>query len=153
MRIRSRTGALRDTRRTPWGRGLRHAIRKWILNILPAIMHAAGAAWRPSLRGIFVDLFLLIQALILGVVEGLTEFLPVSSTDHLILAGDLLDFNDARGKLFEVVIQSGAILAVCWEYRAKIVRTLAGLPRERAAQRFALNMSIDWMSCVQPTPT
>lgn len=89
-----------------------------------------------------MDLLLLLKALVLGVVEGLTEFLPVSSTGHLILAGDLLDFNDERGKLFEIVIQSGAIVAVCWEYRAKIVAVLTGLPREPAAQRFALNLLI-----------
>ena len=87
-----------------------------------------------------MDLLLLLKALILGIVEGVTEFLPVSSTGHLILAGDLLDFNDDRGKLFEIVIQSGAILAVCWEFRAKIVQVLLGLPSDRAAQRFALNV-------------
>ena len=87
-----------------------------------------------------MDLLLLLKALILGVVEGVTEFLPVSSTGHLILAGDLLDFNDERGKLFEIVIQSGAILAVCWEYRVKIGEVLLGLPSDRAAQRFALNL-------------
>jgi undecaprenyl-diphosphatase len=92
-----------------------------------------------------VDLLLLLKAFILGIVEGVTEFLPVSSTGHLILAGDLLDFNDERGKLFEIVIQSGAILAVCWEYRAKIVDVLRGLPREVAAQRFALNLLIAFM--------
>ena len=67
-----------------------------------------------------MDLILLIKALALGVVEGLTEFLPVSSTGHLIVVGSLLHFNDERGKLFEIVIQFGAILAVCWEYRAKL---------------------------------
>ena len=92
-----------------------------------------------------MDLLLLLKALILGVVEGLTEFLPISSTGHLILAGDLLNFNDARGKLFEIVIQSGAILAVVWEYRAKITEVVRGLPREPAAQRFALNVLIAFM--------
>ena len=89
-----------------------------------------------------MDLVLLLKALILGVVEGLTEFLPVSSTGHLILAGELLDFNDERGKLFEIVIQSGAILAVVWEYRARVVRVLAGLGRERLANRLVLNLAI-----------
>jgi undecaprenyl-diphosphatase len=84
----------------------------------------------------------LIVALILGIVEGLTEFLPISSTGHLILAGDLLGFNDERGKLFEIVIQSGAILAVCWEYRARIVSTFAGLGRDRVANRLVLNLAI-----------
>jgi undecaprenyl-diphosphatase len=92
-----------------------------------------------------VDLLLLLKALILGIVEGVTEFLPVSSTGHLILAGDLLDFNDERGKLFEIVIQSGAILAICWEYRAKIGEVVRGLPSEPAAQRFALNLLAAFM--------
>lgn len=92
-----------------------------------------------------MDYYPLLQALILGVVEGLTEFLPVSSTGHLILAGELLHFNDEKGKLFEIVIQSGAILAVCWEYRERIVRVLTGLPREPAAQRFALNIAVAFM--------
>ncbi len=89
-----------------------------------------------------MDQLILIKALILGVVEGLTEFLPVSSTGHLILAGDLLHFNDERGKLFEIVIQCGAILAVCWEYRAKIAAVIAGLGSQREAQRFVLNLVI-----------
>ena len=92
-----------------------------------------------------MDILLLLKALILGVVEGLTEFLPVSSTGHLILAGDLLDFNDERGKLFEIVIQSGAILAVCWEYRAKLAEVLSGLLHQRAAQRFALNITVAFL--------
>ena len=89
-----------------------------------------------------MDITALLHALILGVVEGLTEFLPISSTGHLILVGDLLGFNDEKGKLFEIVIQCGAILAVCWEYRAKLFSVLRGLLHDRAAQRFAVNLVI-----------
>ena len=89
-----------------------------------------------------MDLILLGKALILGVVEGLTEFLPISSTGHLILVGDLLNFNDEKGKAFEVIIQFGAILAVCWEYRQKMVDVLAGLTTKPLAQRFAMNVII-----------
>jgi len=89
-----------------------------------------------------MDATTLFHALILGIVEGLTEFLPVSSTGHLILAGDLLNFNDEKGKVFEIVIQFGAILAVVWEYRGKIGRIITGLPHDRDAQRFALNLAI-----------
>ena len=71
----------------------------------------------------------LLHALVLGVVEGLTEFLPVSSTGHLILAAELLDFNDERGKVFNVAIQTGAMLAVVWEYRARFFRIDAALYR------------------------
>lgn len=92
-----------------------------------------------------MDIALIIKALILGVVEGLTEFLPVSSTGHLILAGDLLDFNDDKAKLFTIVIQVGAILAICWEYRAKITSVLAGLTSQRQAQKFVLNLAIAFM--------
>jgi undecaprenyl-diphosphatase len=92
-----------------------------------------------------MDITLLLHALILGIVEGLTEFLPVSSTGHLILAGDLLHFNDEKGKVFEIVIQFGAILAVAWEYRAKIAQVMLGLSHERAAQRFVLNLGIAFM--------
>lgn len=92
-----------------------------------------------------MDSLLLIKALILGVVEGLTEFLPISSTGHLILAGALLDFNDARGKLFEIVIQSGAILAVVWEYRLRIAGVIRGLGRERLANRLVLNLCIAFL--------
>lgn len=92
-----------------------------------------------------MDAYPLFQALVLGIVEGLTEFLPVSSTGHLILAGDLLDFNDERGKLFEIVIQSGAILAVVWEYRRRFARVLSGLPGDPAARRFVANLAIAFL--------
>jgi undecaprenyl-diphosphatase len=89
-----------------------------------------------------MDLTSILHAFILGIVEGLTEFLPVSSTGHLILVGDLLHFNDDKGKLFEIVIQSGAIFALCWEYRLRIAGVLCGLPNDRAAQRFTLNLAV-----------
>lgn len=89
-----------------------------------------------------MDLLTLVHAAILGIVEGLTEFLPVSSTGHLILAGDLLDFNGPKAVLFEIVIQGAAILAVCWEYRRRIADTFAGIASEPRAQRFAINLAI-----------
>ena len=89
-----------------------------------------------------MDWLLAGKALILGVVEGLTEFLPVSSTGHLIVVGSLLDFNDDYAKSFDVVIQLGAILAVCWEYRRRIGSVLTGLPTRPDARRFALNVVI-----------
>ena len=89
-----------------------------------------------------MDMILLVKAAILGIVEGLTEFLPVSSTGHLILAGALLDFNDEKGKLFEIVIQSGAILAVVWEYRERIARVLNTLSSSRSSLRLVINVGI-----------
>ena len=89
-----------------------------------------------------MDLFLLLKAVILGVVEGLTEFLPVSSTGHLILVGDLLNFNDERGKAFEVIIQFGAILAVCWEFREKLLRVALSFTSSPNSRRFVLNLLI-----------
>ncbi len=92
-----------------------------------------------------MDIILLCKALILGVVEGLTEFLPISSTGHLILVGDLLDFNDDKGKLFEIVIQSGAILAVCWEYRARLWTVARGLGYDAGARRFVANLVVAFL--------
>ena len=89
-----------------------------------------------------MDLALLFKALVLGVVEGLTEFLPVSSTGHLILAADLLDFNGEKAKTFNLAIQTGAMLAVVWEYRVKFLGVLAGLASDRAAQRFVANLVV-----------
>ena len=89
-----------------------------------------------------MDPLILLKAALLGVVEGLTEFLPVSSTGHLILAGQLLNFTGDKAKLFEIVIQSGAIFAVVVEYRARFGAALAGITHDRAAQRFWLNLAI-----------
>jgi undecaprenyl-diphosphatase len=84
-------------------------------------------------------------ALVLGIVEGLTEFLPVSSTGHLIVAGSLLGYTGERAKVFEIVIQAGAILAVCWEYRARLVAAVVGLGRDPAAQRFVVNLVVAFL--------
>lgn len=92
-----------------------------------------------------MDLLVLLKAFILGVVEGLTEFLPVSSTGHLIVVGDLLNFNNEVGKVFEIVIQLGAILAVCWEYRVRLLGVVTRLPSERSAQRFVANLFIAFL--------
>lgn len=87
----------------------------------------------------------LVVALLLGIVEGLTEFLPVSSTGHLIVAGSLLGYSGERAKVFEIAIQSGAMLAVVWEYRSRFGRVVAGIATDRAAQRFALNLAIAFL--------
>jgi undecaprenyl-diphosphatase len=92
-----------------------------------------------------MDFLLLLKAAIMGIVEGLTEFLPISSTGHLIVAGSLLNFNYANAKVFEIVIQSGAILALCWEYRQRLLGTVSGIFTEPKAQRFALNVSIAFL--------
>jgi len=92
-----------------------------------------------------MEYLLLLKAFILGVVEGLTEFLPISSTGHLIVVGDLLNFNNEVGKVFEVVIQLGAILAVCWEYRVRLTGVAVRLPSDPTARRFVTNLFIAFL--------
>ncbi|GKS68005.1 undecaprenyl-diphosphatase [Nitrosomonas sp. PY1] len=92
-----------------------------------------------------MDFILLLKALILGVVEGMTEFLPISSTGHLILVGSLLDFNDERGMVFTIAIQFGAILAVCWEYRNKVIQVISGVGRNATANQFVMNLMIAFL--------
>ena len=95
-----------------------------------------------------MDITLLIKAAIMGIVEGLTEFLPISSTGHLILAGSLLGFDDAKAKVFDIAIQTGAIFAVILVYWQKIRSTVVALPSQRQAQLFALNVAIAFTPAV-----
>ena len=95
-----------------------------------------------------MDLVLLAKAAIMGIVEGLTEFLPISSTGHLILAGALLGMDDAKGKVFDIAIQTGAILAVVIVYWQKIRETIVSLPTQRRAQRFAANVLVAFFPAV-----
>jgi undecaprenyl-diphosphatase len=95
-----------------------------------------------------VDTVLLVKSALMGIVEGLTEFLPISSTGHLILAGSLLGLDDAKGKVFDIAIQTGAILAVVIVYWQKIRQTLVDLPSQQEAQKFALNVLIAFLPAV-----
>ena len=95
-----------------------------------------------------MDIALLIKAALMGVVEGLTEFLPISSTGHLILAGALLGFDDERAKVFDIAIQTGAIFAVILVYWQKIRDTVVALPTQPQARRFALNVLIAFIPAV-----
>lgn len=93
-----------------------------------------------------MDILLLLKAALLGVVEGATEFLPISSTGHLILAGDLLNFmNHEKRNVFDIAIQLGAILAVIWEYRRRFVSTFAGIGRDPIANRLIINLAIAFL--------
>jgi undecaprenyl-diphosphatase len=99
-------------------------------------------------RTIRVDTLLLLKAAIMGIVEGLTEFLPISSTGHLILAGSLMGFVGGKAKVFEIAIQTGAIFAVMLVYWQKIRSTLVELPTSREAQKFALNVFVGFLPAV-----
>ena len=93
-----------------------------------------------------MDILLFTKALIMGIVEGLTEFLPISSTGHLIITGDLLNFLEREQRdLFEIFIQLGAILAVCWEYRRKLIHAVAAVASEEKSRQFWLNLIIAFM--------
>ena len=92
-----------------------------------------------------MDLLLLLKAVILGIVEGFTEFLPISSTGHLILAENLLAFTGEKAESFAIIIQAGAILAVCWEYRVRISAVIAGLGHDPKARRFVANLFIAFL--------
>ena len=89
-----------------------------------------------------MDTILLLKAAIMGIVEGLTEFLPISSTGHLILTASLLDFTGETAKVFDIAIQTGAIFAVMWEFRERLRRTVTGITTDPVAQRFARNVGI-----------
>jgi len=92
-----------------------------------------------------MDIVLAMKALIMGLVEGFTEFLPISSTGHLILAGSLLEFTGEKVKVFEIAIQAGAMLAVIWEYRVRIGNVLGGLGSDPKARRIALNVVVGFL--------
>ena len=95
-----------------------------------------------------MDTVLLIKVIIMGIVEGLTEFLPISSTGHLNLAGSLLNFTGEKVKLFEIVIQAGAMLAVCWEYRHRIINVIRNFSSDVAARRFVANLLVAFLPAV-----
>ena len=95
-----------------------------------------------------MDITLLVKAALMGIVEGLTEFLPISSTGHLILAGSLLGFTSETAKVFDIAIQTGAMFAVIWQYRERLQATVSGLGSDPVARRFALNVLIAFIPAV-----
>lgn len=95
-----------------------------------------------------MEISLVIKVVLMGIVEGLTEFLPISSTGHLILAGSLLNFTGEKVKVFEIVIQAGAMLAVCWEYRSRILSVALNFRRDIAARRFVVNLLVAFLPAV-----
>jgi undecaprenyl-diphosphatase len=103
-------------------------------------LHASAGTIAPAM-----DFAIAFKALVMGLVEGLTEFLPISSTGHLILAGDLLGMQSEKTKVFEMVIQTGAMLAVAWEYRSKFLGVAKGFVTDAGARRFVYNLAIAFM--------
>jgi undecaprenyl-diphosphatase len=95
-----------------------------------------------------LDILLLVKAAIMGIVEGLTEFLPISSTGHLILTASLLNFTGEMVKVFDIAIQTGAMFAVIWEYRVRLGATVAGITHQAVAQRFVRNLLIAFVPAV-----
>jgi undecaprenyl-diphosphatase len=102
----------------------------------------------PLLPANCMEILLAVKVIIMGVVEGLTEFLPISSTGHLILAGSLLNFTGEKVKVFEIVIQAGAMLAVCWEYRERIAHVARNFYRDNVARRFVINLIVAFLPAV-----
>jgi undecaprenyl-diphosphatase len=111
-----------------------------------------GGPYDPPLRidpeVAVLDWMTLLKAAIMGIVEGLTEFLPISSTGHLILTASLLNFTGDTTKVFEIAIQTGAMFSVIWEYRRKLQHTVAGIGHDPVARRFALNVFIAFLPAV-----
>ena len=92
-----------------------------------------------------MDAIYALKAFVMGLVEGFTEFLPISSTGHLILAGSLLDFTGEKVKVFEIAIQSGAMLSVCWVYRLRILSVASGFVTDAKARKFVLNLLVAFL--------
>jgi undecaprenyl-diphosphatase len=109
---------------------------------------SVSSAFVYNTQGSALDWMILVKAAIMGVVEGLTEFLPISSTGHLILTASLLNFTGEVTKVFEIAIQTGAMFAVVWEYRRKLAHTVTGIGHDPVARRFALNVAIAFVPAV-----
>jgi undecaprenyl-diphosphatase len=115
------------------------------LKVMISVLHFRLDEFSMSFLTELAALPLLVKAAIMGIVEGLTEFLPISSTGHLILTGALLGFHDDKAKLFEVSIQTGAMVAVIWYFRARILRVVGGLTSDPSSRKFAVNVLIAFL--------
>jgi len=92
-----------------------------------------------------MEMVMLLKAALLGLVEGITEFLPISSTGHLIIMDEVLGFKGPSGKVFEISIQLGAILAVCWLYRTKILHVVTHILSDKSDQKFSFNIILAFL--------